>query len=101
MIEVSILSPLKAGCFKLNMPLRRLRYYCADFNASNCVFVYEVCVFLWSVCIFSISFCAFFKLGSTAIGVKTKEGVVLAVEKRITSPLLVCISSFFLGLFCS
>ncbi|CDY36609.1 BnaC06g06620D [Brassica napus] len=28
------------------------------------------------------------KLGSTAIGVKTKEGVVLAVEKRITSPLL-------------
>ncbi|KAL5998151.1 Proteasome subunit alpha type-5-A [Asimina triloba] len=29
------------------------------------------------------------KLGSTAIGLKTKEGVVLAVEKRITSPLLV------------
>ncbi|KAL6196974.1 hypothetical protein ACLB2K_032587 [Fragaria x ananassa] len=28
------------------------------------------------------------KLGSTAIGLKTKEGVVLAVEKRITSPLL-------------
>mmetsp|Transcript_25079 Transcript_25079/g.59756 ORF Transcript_25079/g.59756 Transcript_25079/m.59756 type:complete len:240 (+) Transcript_25079:99-818(+) len=28
------------------------------------------------------------KLGSTAIGVWTKEGVVLAVEKRITSPLL-------------
>lgn len=28
------------------------------------------------------------KLGSTAIGVSTKEGVVLAVEKRITSPLL-------------
>ncbi|CAA7018510.1 unnamed protein product [Microthlaspi erraticum] len=28
------------------------------------------------------------KLGSTAIGVKTKEGVVLAVEKRITSILL-------------
>jgi 20S proteasome subunit alpha 5 len=28
------------------------------------------------------------QLGSTAIGVKTKEGVVLAVEKRITSPLL-------------
>ncbi|KAJ0981053.1 hypothetical protein J5N97_009308 [Dioscorea zingiberensis] len=33
------------------------------------------------------------KLGSTAIGVKTKEGVVLAVEKRVTSPLLV-ISDF-------
>ena len=29
------------------------------------------------------------KLGSTAVGIKTKEGVVLAVEKRITSPLLV------------
>ncbi|KAL9658950.1 hypothetical protein QQ045_002849 [Rhodiola kirilowii] len=28
------------------------------------------------------------KFGSTAIGLKTKEGVVLAVEKRITSPLL-------------
>jgi hypothetical protein len=29
------------------------------------------------------------QLGSTAIGIRTKEGVVLAVEKRITSPLLV------------
>ena len=29
------------------------------------------------------------KLGSTAIGVATKEGVVLAVEKRLTSKLLV------------
>ncbi|KAA6427551.1 MAG: 20S proteasome alpha subunit E [Trebouxia sp. A1-2] len=28
------------------------------------------------------------KLGSTAIGVKTPEGVVLVVEKRVTSPLL-------------
>ncbi|KAH0453633.1 hypothetical protein IEQ34_017957 [Dendrobium chrysotoxum] len=28
------------------------------------------------------------KLGSTAIGIKTKGGVVLAVEKRVTSPLL-------------
>ncbi|XP_039061989.1 proteasome subunit alpha type-5-like [Hibiscus syriacus] len=28
------------------------------------------------------------RLGSTAIGLKAKEGVVLAVEKRITSPLL-------------
>lgn len=32
------------------------------------------------------------KLGSTAIGIKTAEGVVLAVEKRITSPLLVASS---------
>lgn len=29
------------------------------------------------------------KLGSTAIGIQTKEGCVLAVEKRITSPLIV------------
>eukprot|EP00545_Synedropsis_sp_CCMP1620_P005528 CAMPEP_0119013638 /NCGR_PEP_ID=MMETSP1176-20130426/8635_1 /TAXON_ID=265551 /ORGANISM="Synedropsis recta cf, Strain CCMP1620" /LENGTH=244 /DNA_ID=CAMNT_0006966743 /DNA_START=81 /DNA_END=815 /DNA_ORIENTATION=+ len=28
------------------------------------------------------------KLGSTAVGLQTKEGVVLAVEKRLTSPLL-------------
>ncbi|EPY51517.1 20S proteasome component alpha 5 [Schizosaccharomyces cryophilus OY26] len=28
------------------------------------------------------------KLGSTAIGVKTKEGVVLGVEKRLSSPLM-------------
>jgi len=28
------------------------------------------------------------KLGSTAIGIRTKEGVVLAVEKRLTSPLI-------------
>ena len=29
------------------------------------------------------------QLGSTAIGVRTKEGVVLAAEKRVTSPLLI------------
>jgi len=29
------------------------------------------------------------KLGSTAIGIRTKEGVILAVEKRVTSPLIV------------
>eukprot|EP00124_Ichthyophonus_hoferi_P001989 Ihof_evm11s121 gene=Ihof_evmTU11s121 len=29
------------------------------------------------------------KLGSTAIGIKTSEGVLLCVEKRITSPLMV------------
>ncbi|KAJ3291969.1 proteasome component pup2 [Borealophlyctis nickersoniae] len=28
------------------------------------------------------------KLGSTAVGIQTAEGVVLAVEKRVTSPLL-------------
>lgn len=29
------------------------------------------------------------KLGSTAIGIQTSEGVVLAVERRITSPLII------------
>lgn len=33
-----------------------------------------------------------FKLGSTAIGIQTKDGVVLAVEKRLTSPLMVSTS---------
>ena len=28
------------------------------------------------------------QLGSTAVGIQTKEGVVIAVEKRVTSPLL-------------
>lgn len=28
------------------------------------------------------------KLGSTAIGIKTADGVLLCVEKRITSPLM-------------
>merc|ERR1711991_864967 len=28
------------------------------------------------------------KLGSTAVGVRSSEGVVLAVEKRVTSPLM-------------
>lgn len=28
------------------------------------------------------------KLGSTAVGIQTREGVVLAIEKRLTSPLL-------------
>ncbi len=32
------------------------------------------------------------QLGSTAIGIATKQGVVLAVEKRVTSPLLVGIA---------
>lgn len=48
-----------------------------------------------------VQFCTFFKesaymqahyllfqLGSTAIGIQTSEGVCLAVEKRITSPLM-------------
>ena len=36
---------------------------------------------------FSFS-CFPIQLGSTAIGIQTNEGVVLAVEKRVTSPLI-------------
>jgi hypothetical protein len=36
------------------------------------------------------------QLGSTAIGLKMKDGVVLAIEKRVTSPLLV-LSHFLFG----
>jgi hypothetical protein len=36
------------------------------------------------------------QLGSTAIGLKIKDGVVLAIEKRVTSPLLV-LSHFLSG----
>ena len=32
--------------------------------------------------------CCLSQLGSTAIGIQTNEGVVLAVEKRVTSPLI-------------
>lgn len=28
------------------------------------------------------------KLGSTAVGIQSREGVILAIEKRLTSPLL-------------
>lgn len=37
----------------------------------------------------SRSWLSLLQLGSTAIGIATKEGVVLVVEKRITSVLLV------------
>lgn len=36
------------------------------------------------------------QLGTTAIGVRSKEGVVLVVEKRVTSPLLVCHVLYFM-----
>lgn len=35
-----------------------------------------------------VFFFVLFQLGSTAIGIQTNEGVVLAVEKRVTSPLI-------------
>lgn len=47
-----------------------------------------ICV--WIIYLEALMMCGILlQLGSTAIGVKTKEGVVLAVEKRITSTLLV------------
>ena len=36
----------------------------------------------------NFEFLCFLQLGSTAIGIQTSEGVVLAVEKRVTSPLI-------------
>lgn len=38
------------------------------------------------------SLIVFSQLGSTAIGIQSKDGVVLAVEKRLTSPLMVSTS---------
>jgi 20S proteasome alpha/beta subunit len=38
--------------------------------------------------LFNLFFCLF-QLGSTAIGISTPEGVVLAVEKRVTSTLII------------
>ena len=37
------------------------------------------------------------QLGSTAIAVRTDEGVVMAVEKRVTSPLLVRLAAIAAG----
>jgi len=51
------------------------------------------CGIMWvfSVCkvMLMLLFLLLLQLGSTAIGLRTKDGVVLAVEKRVTSPLLV------------
>jgi len=44
------------------------------------------------IIIISISCCLLLQLGSTAIGIQTPGGVVLAVEKRVTSPLIVTTS---------
>jgi 20S proteasome alpha/beta subunit len=46
-------------------------------------------IFYFSISSFHITFFFVFQLGSTAIGIQTQEGVVLAVEKRVTSPLIV------------
>ena len=48
-------------------------------------------MWVFSVCkvMLMLLFLLLLQLGSTAIGLRTKDGVVLAVEKRVTSPLLV------------
>lgn len=43
----------------------------------------------FSISGFHLTLFCVFQLGSTAIGIQTQEGVVLAVEKRVTSPLIV------------
>ena len=50
-------------------------------------------MWVFSVCkvMLMLLFLLLLQLGSTAIGLRTKDGVVLAVEKRVTSPLLVLI----------
>lgn len=54
--------------------------------------------FMWVLCdkvMLMLLFPLLLQLGSTAIGLKTKDGVVLAVEKRVTSPLLVLTELLF------
>jgi len=54
--------------------------------------------FMWVLCdevMLMLLFSLLLQLGSTAIGLKTKDGVVLAVEKRVTSPLLVLTELLF------
>lgn len=52
-------------------------------------FVRNIASLVSEILFIQLLFCILYQLGSTAIGLKTKEGVVLAVEKRVTSPLLV------------
>lgn len=77
----------RGGCFKWNTPLKRSRF---DFCFKFWFFLGLIAI--WVL----VGFCwldpfLLIQLGSTAIGLKTKEGVVLAVEKRVTSPLLVLV----------
>lgn len=78
MIEELTRSVQREGCFKWNMQSRPSRYTLKGFVGDICCVSY-----------LSAETTLVIQLGSTAIGVKTKEGVVLAVEKRVTSVLLV------------
>ena len=59
------------------MPLKPSRYQCLSKETPTAM-VLAIALTLPSAA----------QLGSTAIGIQTSEGVVLAVEKRVTSPLL-------------
>jgi 20S proteasome subunit alpha 5 len=63
--------------------LASLTMFCSRFREKNlCT---ALSLFLFSKVEYAIEA---IKLGSTAVGLQTKEGCVLAVEKRLTSPLL-------------
>lgn len=65
-----------------------------NFSATFSFFGIKCWYLCWYFCVYKwVSIVL--QLGSTAIGLKTKEGVVLAVEKRITSPLLVWFCSIY------
>lgn len=78
MTAVSPHSHQKVDFSKSNMPSR----------PSRCV---PCATNLYSVHIYKSSLslhCPYVQLGSCALGLRTSEGVLLAVEKRLTSPLL-------------
>jgi hypothetical protein len=64
--------------------LRRQPAWLRKLAAASCL-IRKICALyaLPCACLPSL------QLGSTAIAVRTDEGVVMAVEKRVTSPLLV------------
>merc|ERR1712083_1113749 len=76
--EFSKLKKSFSPCIKLKMFLTR-----SEYDRSVNTFSPEGRLFQVEYAIEAI------KLGSTAIGIQTSEGTVLAVEKRITSPLMV------------
>jgi len=59
------------------MPLKPSRYQCLRIEMPSA-----------RLLVIALTLPSAAQLGSTAIGIQTSEGVVLAVEKRVTSPLL-------------
>ena len=73
--EGSVPSLLRVEYFKWNMQLKPQRYVIQTHPLN-----------IYGVQLHGPSPVA---IGSTAVGIKTSEGVVMAVEKRVTSPLMV------------